>query len=365
ARHGAGCAMNGGRREHLRRDSGEQHSISQDPEYTDAKPLRMQRLAERWLTGEQQQKYGGDFHRRRGTHVDLSQEKTSEVDWSSRELVLLAQRASGCQLPFPAWRGSALGRGMSRTLLAPSVRGEGVRGSSAPRGEMHGMPGDAAVRPPAPATSASGGAAGRRRRRQEVTCYFHSRDHSRLFLFLFYRLLRTPPPEKIRRSRRKPLAFSPTNICFALRSRGHKALTAARGANSALHPSHTVLPPIVILSTTRTQAAQSITASPSSSSSSSSFLCCPPPSDSSSALPLKASTPLSMSPHFPTSILSFPFLPHTPTVSAVRPLARSHGRCAYIIMWLATQPAAPKQPSTDGSTCQGKKRTLERADGDK
>lgn len=45
--------------------------------------------------------------------------------------------------------------------------------------------------------------------------------------------------------------------------RGHRALTAARGANPALHSPHIVLPPLVILLTTRTQAVQSITASPS------------------------------------------------------------------------------------------------------
>lgn len=43
--------------------------------------------------------------------------------------------------------------------------------------------------------------------------------------------------------------------------RGHKALTAARGANPALHSSHIALPPLVILLTRRTQAVQSITVS--------------------------------------------------------------------------------------------------------
>lgn len=46
-------------------------------------------------------------------------------------------------------------------------------------------------------------------------------------------------------------------------SGGHKAVTAARGANPTLHSSHIALPPLVILLTTRTQAVQSITALPS------------------------------------------------------------------------------------------------------
>lgn len=64
--------------------------------------------------------------------------------------------------------------------------------------------------------------------------------------------------------------------------RGHKALTAARRANSALHSSHIALAPVAILLMRRTQAVQSITASPSFSS--------PrlPPSDSSSGQPLPA-----------------------------------------------------------------------------
>lgn len=45
--------------------------------------------------------------------------------------------------------------------------------------------------------------------------------------------------------------------------RGRKTLTAARGANPALHSSHIALPPLL---TTSTQAVQSITASPSFSS---------------------------------------------------------------------------------------------------
>lgn len=63
--------------------------------------------------------------------------------------------------------------------------------------------------------------------------------------------------------------------------RGHDTLTAARGANPALHSSHIALPPLVILAT-RTQAVQSITASPSFS------FHCPPPSDSSSGQPFPA-----------------------------------------------------------------------------
>lgn len=41
---------------------------------------------------------------------------------------------------------------------------------------------------------------------------------------------------------------------------GHKVLTVARRAHSALHSSHTVLPPIVSLLTTMEQAVQSISA---------------------------------------------------------------------------------------------------------
>lgn len=47
----------------------------------------------------------------------------------------------------------------------------------------------------------------------------------------------------------------------------------------------------------------------------------------------------------PSSLL--PFCPTPSHCSAVRLLARSHGRCAYIIVALATQPAAPKQSSSD------------------
>lgn len=69
-------------------------------------------------------------------------------------------------------------------------------------------------------------------------------------------------------------------------SGGHEALTAARGANPALHSSHIAFPPLVILLTPRTQAAQSITASPSFS-----FHRLPrsrPAADSSSGQPLPA-----------------------------------------------------------------------------
>lgn len=61
--------------------------------------------------------------------------------------------------------------------------------------------------------------------------------------------------------------------------RGHKALTAARGANLAFHSSH---PPIAVLLTMRTRAVQSITASAIFS------FHRPPPSDSHFGQPLPA-----------------------------------------------------------------------------
>lgn len=61
--------------------------------------------------------------------------------------------------------------------------------------------------------------------------------------------------------------------------RRHKALTAAHGANPALHSSHVAFPPFIIRLMRRTQAAQSISALPVS-------FYRPPPSSSFSGQPL-------------------------------------------------------------------------------
>lgn len=62
-------------------------------------------------------------------------------------------------------------------------------------------------------------------------------------------------------------------------SGGHEALTAARGANPALHSSHVAVSPFIIRLMRRTQAAQSISARAFS-------FYRPPPSSSSSGQPL-------------------------------------------------------------------------------
>lgn len=63
--------------------------------------------------------------------------------------------------------------------------------------------------------------------------------------------------------------------------RRHEALTAARGADPALHSSHVAVSPFIIRLMRRTQAVQSISASPFS-------FYRPPPSSSSSGQPLPA-----------------------------------------------------------------------------